>query len=883
MSPLEGIALLLGLCAGIVLSGYWLASTFGNLTASERLAASAIAGIAVMVLFVSVVNLFVPLAQPWVLLGLIPAAITLAWTPSRRQFTTDLVAFSRDRESLVVVGLVGGFFAVLLWPILSDPNCLFYDASPNHDNFFWVASAEYLKRCTYLTRLEVNELQPLFNATPAIATLHPSWGRMATEGLLAFVASLAGSSPLKIHIYACSALYLPWVAAVFLVTKTYFNRKVSLGALAALAVFEPVFIFYYGNANLPNLFGAILGAGAVLATEHALRTPPEQRRTQWGWRILLALSVHGLLASYPEMVPFVAVPCGLLWLRGWWTTRSAARAAVWTLAGAGLAGMLLNPATTVRAWWGFAASFDIARANTNYGSLLVSLSPWEYLPALSSLSVPAASWLHDWLAAPLSVMLVAGLFLVLWRAQDRYGTLAIFSGAGLILLYTVITQFHYGWQKTVQFSGVFVAAAIPVGMLDTLVRERQLPDFRRWLAWLCTIALVAFATFATFMNVREVYKWSERKVMSHEWFRLRELSRGPLRDEAIVVDPASFRMAFFYGMWAPYFLPDSNLYFAARGEQNGGYLRASVAHEPEEGSRHARVLLLDRRWAEAFDSSTPPILTGREFALLRRANRVIDMRGVHPLNGVPDNAAARFSFTLRSNSSARFSFTLNPRSVYRDMVFPAGSWQVTVRSGSAETYRATVAGAPPWKIEAPLAADREQVVECAYSDPLRQLGETPFALTDLRLVATPMPLDPAGGRIDFSAGGNWENYHVSGLFSLGNNDAAADRPDAVMQFLPLPAQADVELQLIAYPRFPEGEKGIMPVELWFNDHLVFSSPFEGPGVLRARIPAAMWNENSTARIRLHFPQNRGQGLLVTPRAPVLVLRYLTTAAAAPMP
>jgi hypothetical protein len=886
MTQLEGIALLAGMCGGTVLSGYWLAAMLAEATAAERLAVSLLAGLGSLLLLVAGVNFFVPLAWPWAGLCLAPIAATLLWGRSRRSLQADLVTFGRDRETLLVALLLVLFFTVLLWPMLTDPHAMFYDGTSNHDSFFWIANAEYLKRHPYMDFPRHVAVQPLGDTAAAIAGWKPVWGRMGAEGLLAFSSTLAGTSPLKIYLYATASLFLPWVATVFLTAKTFFNRKLTASALIGLALLQPVFIFFYSNANLPNLLGILTGAAVVFAVEQAVRAPPGSARSLRAWCLLIALSVHGLYCSYPEMIPFVVLPAALLWLRGWLRgAGTTARQACGWVATAVLAGNLINPATTIRAFLGFVESFKSARLDQGWANLFESLSLSEYLPALGTLSVPAAHWLDTWLGLPLSVLLVLCLFLALWRARDQFGAMAIFAGSAALLIYTLATNFNYGWQKTVQFGGVFVAAAIPVGVLDALARERQLADYRRWLARAGTVAIGVFLAFATVMNCRDIYKWSHRKIISRDWFALRELSRGALRGEPVVIDAATFRMAFFHGMWAAYFLPDSHVYYARRGEENGGYMRHYVAQEDQLPGAAQQAVLVARPWADAMDVNSPRLLLGREFALLRHANRLLATQGIYPLNGLPEATTAQFSLTVRPAASARLSFLLAPHVESGRTVYADPAWAIVGRAGDEELFRTKVAGPPPWRIEVPLAARKTQTVSFDFSSPDSPPPGYAFAITQIRIVSQPVTLSPSDGRIDFSAVGNWEDYHLSGLFALNQDNAVAGATESVLQFVPPAASTDVELELVAYPRFPSyAQKDTpLPVELWFNEHLVFSSPFVGPGVLRARIPRQLWNEKPVGQLRLRLPQHQGGNPLESPDEPVLVLRYLTTRAAASLP
>ena len=65
MNQLEGLLILLGLPAALLLSGYWLAALLADSEPHERLAFGLAAGLAVLLAAVAAVNLFRPLAGFW--------------------------------------------------------------------------------------------------------------------------------------------------------------------------------------------------------------------------------------------------------------------------------------------------------------------------------------------------------------------------------------------------------------------------------------------------------------------------------------------------------------------------------------------------------------------------------------------------------------------------------------------------------------------------------------------------------------------------------------------------------------------------------------------------------------------------------------------------
>jgi hypothetical protein len=593
---------------------------------------------------------------------------------------------------------------------------LFYDGTSNHDSFFWIAGAEHLKRHTYMEMPVVTPEQPLTYPAGAFVGWNPPWGRMGAEGLLALASSVVGLSPLKLYLYGTASLAIVWCALAGLIVRTFVHDTPTRFTAAAVMCLQPVFVFFYGNANLPNLLGTLTGTAAIIAVERALRAGWERRAEFTAWAALAALSLHGLLCSYPEMVPFILLPCGLLWLRPWFTGSADWKTRL-ILAGVLLAGLVLNPATSIRAANGFRASFVSARADATWANLFDPLKFAEYVPALFTLSIPGSKELGYWLGWPLSVAILAAFGFALWRSRDRFGLLAGLAGGGVLLAYTLVTGFTYGWQKTVQFSGLFVAAAVPAAAIDALWRYRPETAVRRRVTNAVLAALVLFVGYATVMNCRDIYKWSNRKVISNDWFALRDQSRGALRNAPVLVDSATFRMAFFHGMWAAYFMPESLLYFGGRGVESGGYLRNYVINEAAAEIPPPAAVLVGRPWADTLDANSPRILTGREYALVQRSNRVHEMAGFSWPSGSPDRATGKFSLQIVPHTASDLVLELAPLSAEG---WPAAEWRVQRSAAGEPQFAAAVTGASPWLLRIPLVAGKPNdvsVMLAGASDP----------------------------------------------------------------------------------------------------------------------------------------------------------------------
>jgi hypothetical protein len=734
MNQIEGLLILIALPTGLLLTGYWLAALLERENPLERLAFALPCGLGLLLAAVAAINFFHPLAGAWAYACLSPALLTLIFPRGRTGLGRDLLAVWRAAPRPVLLAAVF-FFVLLLWPVLLTPASLFYDGTSNHDSFFWIAGAEHLKRHTYMELPVISATQPLTNQASALIGWQPAWGRMGTEGLLALASSAAGVSPLKLYLYATASLAVVWFAMVYLALRTFVTEKPAVVTGAVLVSLQPIFVFFYGNANLPNLLGALTGAATIIAVERAMRAEVGASVEFTAWAALAALSLHGLLCSYPEMGPFVLLPCGLLWLRPWFTR---GRRGFWRTgcltAIVLLAGLALNPATTIRAVYGFLASFSIARADTNWANLFNPLDAAEFFPALVTLSVSGAKELDWWFGGALSALILGVFGLVVWRSRDRYGLFAGLAGSLALAGYTLVTHFAYGWQKTVQFSGIFFALAFPAAAIDVLWGLRRGPVRTPRLATAALGGLGIFLAYATVMNCRDIYKWSDRKVISADWFALRDVSRASLHEAPVLVEAATFRMAFFHGMWAAYFLSDSQIYYGARGEESGGYLRSGVVNEQNQEIPSPAAVLVGHDWADAFDANSPRLYTGREFALLQKGNRVFKLAGVFPLNGVPDHVSGAATMEILPHSTSNLLLELAPRT---KAGWPAGAWRVTRRTEGAEDFSATVTGASPWRLVIPLVAGRRNEVTLTLAGISGPPGNVSFLIRSLRIEDSP--------------------------------------------------------------------------------------------------------------------------------------------------
>ena len=735
MNQLEGLLILLVLPLGLLLCGYWLAARLEVGGAATRVAIAMLAGLAVLLLEVTVLNFFVPIAGWPAYACLAPGLFTLLVGANRQRLLADVRTLAGQRPARIHVGMAALFCVLLVSPTLFSSAVVFYEGTSNHDSFFWIASAEYLKRHSYMEVPALNALRPVANAVPSIIGWKPAWGRMGAEGMLALASALTGTSPLKLYLYATACLFPLWLAAMYLAVKTFYAERVSPLAWGAGMLLQPVFVFYYNNSNLPNLLGAITGATAVIAVARVLAPDPGEHPARGAWLLLTVLSLHALYCVYPEMVPFVWLPCSLLWLRSLVVgrLRQTWRPAL-LVAGAVVVSLLVNLASTVRAVSGFVASMKLARGEQPWSNIFRNLDPFQYPPALITLSVRAASFAGPVLGFGLCLLLLAGVFLAFRRARDRFGYFAAFTGGLVLLVYTFVTGFNYGWQKGVQFSGVFLAATVSVAQLDALLHLAASARPARWLGRIGSAGLTLYLCFALGVNLVGLHYWSSIKSVSNDWFVLRGKSQQELRNAPVLVESASFLLPFFYSMWSAYFLPESNLYYGARGEESGGYLRGNVINEQNHKIPKPAAILVGHDWADAFDANSPRLLTGREYTLLQKNNRVFKLTGFSPINGVPDHVSGAAEMEILPHSPGNLLLELAP---WAKTGWPAGVWQLTRHAEGAEDFRTTVSGPSPWHLVIPLVAARRNQVTITLAGHDGPADTVSFAVRSLRIEDSP--------------------------------------------------------------------------------------------------------------------------------------------------
>ncbi|MBX3736420.1 MAG: hypothetical protein KF715_07025 [Candidatus Didemnitutus sp.] len=721
MPWLTAVLILTGVPFAFALQGAWLARRLELPSAGLRLATATLAGLTITLWEAGTLNLLAPLSG-WPLgLLLVPALPTLLHRPTRTGLFADgRAVFANPAGLSFGAGLIA-FLALLLWPAWRDASLVYADGTSNHDAFFWILGADFVREHASIATTGTPPASGAATFAGAIAGWFPSWGRFGAEGYLATVAGFAHTRPLGIYLWASAALFFAWVAAVYGIVRTFIADQLGWGALVALALFQPLFAFYHHNANLPNLLGVLAGATAALATEWTRRAVAAGTQKPIAAVAIFAFAWHAVIVAYPEIAPFIALPCVLLAVRKISSVALVRRTLTWLAAGF-LAALLANPLLTVRAGNAFIRSLQIARFESNWANIVTAAGPGGFLPALVTLSTKTGHELGVPLGVVATLLIALGAFATWRRARDRYGLASLLAGAGILSVYTLATGFVYGWQKTAQFSGVFLAAVFPVG-LAAVVSRRRAP---RWQATLTTGALAAFFGFTLTVVQLDLLKWSGRKSLHADWANLGRSTALP-PGATVTIDAATFRQPFFYGMWSAYFLRTQPFRFAARGgTENTGYLRDQVAVETTAHARDA--VLVSREWAETVVPDAPRLAVGREFALLSGADRMLGTEGVAPQQGVPQTVAPHFTLRVLASRTACLAIAIAPPVGET----AAGVWVAQAIGSPSVELRGDDSG---WRAVLPLLADGEQVLEFEFRPAVpARTSSSLFPLTQLRFV-----------------------------------------------------------------------------------------------------------------------------------------------------
>lgn len=742
MNALTALAYAGATAAALFVSGYAVVGWFPASARSTRLLAAPMAGLALVLWNVSVINAFVPLRAGAAWLSLWPVAVVLLTGRVRALGLGDVRAAAADRRVRAVAAGTLVLVALLLWPLVSFPDLVFFDGTSNHDNFFWVLGAEYLRSHVYLQPGDMSSLPTVFQTVPAFLGPAPAWGRMGAEGLTAAFSAVLGTSPIRWYVGGTVALVIPWLAAVLALVRSIGWLPRSPWVLGAGCALQPLCFFFLANGNLPNLLGAIGGGALLWAVHLASAGDRSERRLGFG---LIALSVHGILVSYPEIMPFAALPAGLLVL---WRAAGAGGAAGGTLiarlAAAGALGLLLNGWTVLRAWRGFASAFAAARADEGWPNLFADLSPASWLPALLTLATDPMEQFGPSGGAVTSIVLVAMSAFALRRASQRPLALVSLTGCATLVAYTLATDFSYGWQKAAQFAAVPLAAWYPFGVAAPWARPTE--THRRILAGAAVVALWVPAGWGVYDLAAKARTIAADKGVTSTMLALRDAPPGGPQTP-LLVEGRTFRMPYFQSMWAVYVLAGNRLEFPAAASQDGGYLADSVTRRPADAAAPVVAGYFGREWADAFSTGLPRWSEDRLHAVLPRWNNVEIGTGFLPshaaqgLKGVPRLAGRRFELVIQPLQDAIFTLRLRAMGPGRE----AWAGEI-VREGDAVHPSSTVRtsadarGVMEFQLPVPAgAAHRIRGVFRQVGDAARTDSDYPFAVERIRVYASPPP------------------------------------------------------------------------------------------------------------------------------------------------
>jgi hypothetical protein len=644
------------------------------------------AGLSVLLFILAALNSVLPIRGIVLFCSLLPALWTVVEKTSRRGLISDLGQLACNAESLRLTATGALMMAVLLGPFLWNPRLVFFDGSGNHDNFIWATLGDYLKTRPYLEPNHPDAPHPWLDLSINILGWTPNWGRMGAEGLLAFFSSLRGGPVALVYNAMVVALYVPWMAAVLWVLKLFFEPKPRFWVLLAAVVFQPVFVFFHANGNLPNLLGTLMGTGWVVAVHRLFynRAPDKMERNSW---ILLALLFgQGMLCCYPEAAPFLLVSGFMPVLGlGWISRPGTALWGVLRLAVLTLAATFLNPVTGVRAIHGFLNSFGTAHANVSWGQhyLFENLAPGGFALALTSLSVKGLEALPAFISGMLALGVMALFVWGFLRSEQRGNIAALFSGSLLLLAYSFYSHFGYGFQKTVQFAGVFWGTAFPTGCLAWICYGKLLRPAATRMACLFLVLVYGYLTF---MAVFRTYVTSIKKRVTVDMMALRENPEAPT--SVLILGETFPQNAFFYEMWSSYLLPHSALVYSPRTPMPGAYLVDKVRLENPRSPEKPAAYLVSSEWAKTWDANAPRWKSTEHFVLVTQSNRLLESHGLSPTEMPPRFVEPDAELQLLPHRDSRLHLTLEPK--------VRGS-----HSPGAVTLRNEVPGKPAWEITLP--------------------------------------------------------------------------------------------------------------------------------------------------------------------------------------
>lgn len=146
----------------------------------------------------------------------------------------------------------------------------------------------------------------------------------------------------------------------------------------------------------------------------------------------------------------------------------------------------------------------------------------------------------------------------------------------------------------------------------------------------------------------------------------------------------------------------------------------------------------------------------------------------------------------------------------------------------------------------------------AVAEPAAPAEPKPAFTLEESAVAPRFPLteqaDPAGDRLDFTKSGRGAAIAHAGLAAPEATLTRIEGRHAALLLRAKPAIRDIQVEIVALPYTTgPGAPPHQRCRLSFNGRLIFDSPFTEPGVIRAVVPAYLWNAQPIAVMTLDLP------------------------------
>jgi hypothetical protein len=728
-SFLAAIASLLMIFAGYMVMGFMPGETRAN-----RVALASLLGVAWVVLVASVVGAVMPLrgAVSWI--AWVPAFGVFALPVPRRQLVTDIAGLARSPIVLPASAGLGLLWVALLLPFLVFPDLVLFDGKTNHDNFFWCVGAQYLQSHDYLTVAAKNRDFPLFNVTWSFCGWRPAWARMALEGYVALTSASFGQTPIRLYNFLVSALMLPWTLVTFAVARQMGLPPLRRYTAAFVFFCQPILFFFVANGNGPNLLGTLFSGGlwlvALLLADRGARS--------WPFVITGIFFLHGILASYPEILIFALAPIGLLVLRQIFAGNSGRFRLFGLMLAIVLIGLCLNPVTTDRLWTGIQNSIAQTHNDSGWANIFDRVTFAGYLPSFITLGIPSIRLYGLAGGLVTSVAVAVSVFALFKSAPRRLELFAPMAGFLALLAYTIFTSFGYGWQKSVQFFGIPLAVMFPV-LLAGIAQEklRTAASHRGVLvALLGTLGMMVHTMIGV---TAENLKSATSKGLTKSMLTLQARAAAEFPGQPVYVDGATFRAAFFQSMWSARLFPENPLVFISRQDEAGGYLRDFVQLDNPTVTATAGRYYVAANWARAFDYDPVPLVKDRVGVVLKQHNLIPEFAGFYREVGLPEMCKAEFSLAIYPYADGWLEFTLEPNGVAAPQCKLNGT---VVTEGGTQRIETSLDASGHLVVRFPLHAGTRNAIAVAISggpkiDP--EVDNPPYPFRILRIASGRAP------------------------------------------------------------------------------------------------------------------------------------------------